>query len=63
MHIGSAPAQIDNMFEHPVLRTLLCANCREFYGDGSFEQGNNYIFYRVYNFNIYLHMDMCFHIY
>ncbi|XP_011259320.1 uncharacterized protein LOC105253172 [Camponotus floridanus] len=41
MHIGSAPAQIDNMFEHPVLRTLLCANCREFYGDGSFEQGDD----------------------
>ncbi|XP_050454893.1 uncharacterized protein LOC126853321 [Cataglyphis hispanica] len=41
MHIGSAPAQIDNMFEHPVLRTLLCANCREFYGDGTFEQGDD----------------------
>lgn len=38
-HIGSAPAQINNMFQHPVLRTLLCANCREFYGDGTFEQG------------------------
>lgn len=41
MHIGSAPAQIDNMSEHPVLRTLLCANCREFYGDGTFEQGDD----------------------
>jgi len=28
------------MFEHPILRTLLCANCRDFYGDGTFEQGN-----------------------
>lgn len=27
------------MTEHPVLRTLLCAKCREFYGDGTFEQG------------------------
>ncbi|XP_072750970.1 uncharacterized protein [Anoplolepis gracilipes] len=41
MHIGSAPAQSDNMFQHPVLRTLLCANCREFYGDGTFEQGDD----------------------
>ncbi|KMQ98496.1 transcriptional regulator atrx [Lasius niger] len=40
-HIGSAPAQINNMFQHPVLRTLLCANCREFYGDGTFEQGDD----------------------
>lgn len=40
MHIGSAPSQINNMLEHPVLRTLLCANCRDFYGDGKFEQGN-----------------------
>ncbi|XP_071648547.1 uncharacterized protein [Temnothorax longispinosus] len=41
VHIGSAPAQAHNMFEHPVLRTLLCASCREFYGDGSFEQGDD----------------------
>ncbi|KAG7207129.1 hypothetical protein KM043_001003 [Ampulex compressa] len=40
-HIGSAPAQARNMHEHPVLRTLLCAKCREFYGDGTFEQGDD----------------------
>lgn len=42
-HIGSAPSQAYNMLEHPVLHTLLCAKCREFYGDGSFEQGNTTI--------------------
>ncbi|KYM94334.1 PREDICTED: uncharacterized protein LOC108781410 [Cyphomyrmex costatus] len=41
IHIGSAPSQVYNMFEHPVLRTLLCTNCREFYGDGCFEQGDD----------------------
>ncbi|KYN31811.1 Transcriptional regulator ATRX [Trachymyrmex septentrionalis] len=41
IHIGSAPAQANNMFEHPVLRTLLCSNCRDFYGDGCFEQGDD----------------------
>lgn len=41
VHIGSAPSQINNMLEHPVLRTLLCANCRDFYGDGKFEQGDD----------------------
>ncbi|XP_043509240.1 transcriptional regulator ATRX-like [Frieseomelitta varia] len=41
IHIGSAPANAHNMFEHPVLRTLLCAKCREFYGDGTFEQGDD----------------------
>ncbi|XP_003424208.1 uncharacterized protein LOC100679538 isoform X1 [Nasonia vitripennis] len=40
-HIGSAPAEKHNMTEHPVLRTLLCAKCREFYGDGTFEQGDD----------------------
>ncbi|XP_011057049.1 PREDICTED: uncharacterized protein LOC105147602 isoform X2 [Acromyrmex echinatior] len=29
------------MFEHPVLRTLLCSSCRDFYGDGCFEQGDD----------------------
>lgn len=38
-HIGSAPVDSSNMFEHPVLHTLLCSTCREFYGDGTFEQG------------------------
>ncbi|KAG5311766.1 ATRX regulator, partial [Acromyrmex insinuator] len=41
IHIGSAPAQAHNMFEHPVLRTLLCSSCRDFYGDGCFEQGDD----------------------
>ncbi|XP_035728236.1 uncharacterized protein LOC118444247 [Vespa mandarinia] len=41
VHIGSAPAQAHNMLEHPVLHTLLCAKCREFYGDGTFEQGDD----------------------
>ncbi|XP_011336286.2 uncharacterized protein LOC105278707 isoform X2 [Ooceraea biroi] len=41
VHIGSAPAQIHNMFEHPMLHTLLCAKCREFYGNGTFEQGDD----------------------
>ncbi|KYM76775.1 Transcriptional regulator ATRX [Atta colombica] len=41
VHIGSAPAQAHNMFEHPVLRTLLCSSCRDFYGDGCFEQGDD----------------------
>lgn len=41
VHIGSAPANVHNMFEHPVLFTLLCANCRDFYGDGKFEQGDD----------------------
>ncbi|XP_076624841.1 uncharacterized protein LOC143343636 isoform X1 [Colletes latitarsis] len=41
IHIGSAPADAGNMFEHPVLRTLLCSKCREFYGDGTFEQGDD----------------------
>ncbi|KAL0102908.1 hypothetical protein PUN28_018303 [Cardiocondyla obscurior] len=40
-HIGSAPGQINNMHQHPVLRTLLCARCRDFYGDGTFEQGDD----------------------
>lgn len=40
-HIGSAPADSHNMFEHPVLHTLLCAKCRDFYGDGTFEQGDD----------------------
>ncbi|XP_054002837.1 uncharacterized protein LOC128889318 [Hylaeus anthracinus] len=40
-HIGSAPADSSNMFEHPVLRTLLCSKCRDFYGDGTFEQGDD----------------------
>lgn len=61
MHIGSAPAQIDNMFEHPVLRTLLCANCREFYGDGTFEQGNVIIvFYRVFTlYSVFILIHGC----
>lgn len=42
-HIGSAPADAHNMFEHPTLRTLLCAKCREFYGDGTFEQGTHIV--------------------
>ncbi|EFN81847.1 uncharacterized protein LOC105185666 isoform X2 [Harpegnathos saltator] len=41
IHIGSAPSQAHNMLVHPVLRTLLCARCREFYGDGTFEQGDD----------------------
>ncbi|KAK2579723.1 hypothetical protein KPH14_011068 [Odynerus spinipes] len=41
VHIGSAPAQAHNMLEHPILRTLLCAKCKEFYGDGTFEQGDD----------------------
>ncbi|XP_012283973.1 uncharacterized protein LOC105701641 [Orussus abietinus] len=41
VHIGSAPSQAHNMFEHPILRTLLCAQCRDFYGDGTFEQGDD----------------------
>ncbi|XP_015593024.1 uncharacterized protein LOC107266748 [Cephus cinctus] len=41
IHIGSAPARACDMFEHPVLRTLLCAKCRQFYGDGTFEQGED----------------------
>ncbi|KAL2714571.1 transcriptional regulator ATRX-like [Vespula squamosa] len=41
VHIGSAPAQAHNMLEHPVLRTLLCTKCKEFYGDGTFEQGDD----------------------
>ncbi|XP_068984234.1 uncharacterized protein [Bombus flavifrons] len=40
-HIGSAPADAHNMFEHPVLHTLLCAKCKDFYGDGTFEQGDD----------------------
>ncbi|KAJ8678989.1 hypothetical protein QAD02_014776 [Eretmocerus hayati] len=40
-HIGSAPSESYNVQEHPVLRTLLCAKCREFYGDGTFEQGDD----------------------
>ncbi|XP_015123107.1 uncharacterized protein LOC107045356 [Diachasma alloeum] len=40
-HIGSAPAEAYNMQEHPVLKVLLCAACREFYGDGTFEQGDD----------------------
>ena len=40
-HIGSAPVDSSNMFEHPVLHTLLCSTCREFYGDGTFEQGDD----------------------
>ena len=40
VHIGSAPSQIINMFEHPKLRTLLCSKCYDFYGDGDFEQGD-----------------------
>ncbi|XP_046742218.1 uncharacterized protein LOC124408934 [Diprion similis] len=41
IHIGSAPASACNMYAHPVLRTLLCAACRDFYGDGKFEQGED----------------------
>ncbi|KAI4493170.1 hypothetical protein M0802_009587 [Mischocyttarus mexicanus] len=41
VHIGSAPSEAKNMLEHPVLHTLLCAKCREFYGDGTFEQGDD----------------------
>lgn len=41
-HIGSAPAQVHNMYQHPVLRVLLCAECRKFYGDGTFEQGDDH---------------------
>ncbi|XP_043482483.1 uncharacterized protein LOC122511362 isoform X2 [Leptopilina heterotoma] len=41
IHLGSAPAQVTNMFEHPKLRTLLCLKCYEFYGDGDFEQGDD----------------------
>ncbi|XP_043486312.1 uncharacterized protein LOC122513878 [Polistes fuscatus] len=41
VHIGSAPAEAKNMLSHPVLRTLLCAKCNEFYGDGTFEQGDD----------------------
>ncbi|XP_034192451.1 uncharacterized protein LOC117609838 [Osmia lignaria lignaria] len=40
-HIGSAVAESYNMCEHPVLHTLLCAKCRDFYGDGTFEQGDD----------------------
>uniref|UniRef100_A0A0C9RMJ5 ATRX_1 protein n=1 Tax=Fopius arisanus TaxID=64838 RepID=A0A0C9RMJ5_9HYME len=40
-HIGSAPAEAYNMQEHPILKVLLCAACREFYGDGTFEQGDD----------------------
>ncbi|XP_020287238.1 uncharacterized protein LOC109856402 isoform X2 [Pseudomyrmex gracilis] len=41
VHIGSAPSQAHNMYQHPILRTLLCAKCRAFYGDGNFEQGDD----------------------
>ncbi|XP_076644478.1 uncharacterized protein LOC143354347 [Halictus rubicundus] len=41
IHIGSAPGDSGNMFEHPVLHTLLCSKCRDFYGDGTFEQGDD----------------------
>ncbi|XP_076294363.1 uncharacterized protein LOC143215789 [Lasioglossum baleicum] len=41
VHIGSAPGDSNNMFEHPILHTLLCSNCRDFYGDGTFEQGDD----------------------
>ena len=44
------------MFEHPVLRTLLCAKCREFYGDGTFEQG-------TYCCYLYLKSSIKFHIF
>ncbi|XP_058793876.1 uncharacterized protein LOC131665778 isoform X2 [Phymastichus coffea] len=40
-HIGSAPNKAHNMHEHPVLRVLLCGKCREFYGTGTFEQGDD----------------------
>ncbi|KAL7293938.1 hypothetical protein TKK_0012668 [Trichogramma kaykai] len=40
-HIGSAPSEEHNMHEHPVLRTLLCFKCWQFYGDGNFEQGED----------------------
>lgn len=43
-HIGSAPIDAYNMQEHPMLKTLLCAQCREFYGDGDFEQGMYFFF-------------------
>lgn len=39
VHIGSAPSSAHNMHEHPVLHVLLCTACRNFYGDGTFEQG------------------------
>ncbi|KAK0167283.1 hypothetical protein PV327_004702 [Microctonus hyperodae] len=41
VHIGSAPSEAENMQEHPLLKTLLCARCRDFYGDGNFEQGDD----------------------
>nr|XP_033329456.1 uncharacterized protein LOC117222079 [Megalopta genalis] len=41
VHIGSAPGDASNMFEHPTLHTLLCSKCRDFYGDGTFEQGDD----------------------
>lgn len=47
------------MFQHPVLRVLLCAECRKFYGDGTFEQGNVIIVsYKTCTFSIYLHSQM-----
>lgn len=49
-HIGSAPAQAHNMLEHPVLHTLLCAKCRKFYGDGTFEQGTPLIYVHMLYF-------------
>ena len=50
-HVGSAPSEAYNMHEHPVLRTLLCAKCREFYGEGTFEQGN----LRMFIYQSFLH--------
>ncbi|XP_043284482.1 transcriptional regulator ATRX [Venturia canescens] len=41
VHIGSAPSSAHNMHEHPVLHVLLCTACRNFYGDGTFEQGDD----------------------
>lgn len=58
-HIGSAPAQAHNMCEHPVLRTLLCASCRDFYGDGIFEQGNVMIVYYMQHLYVSRYTIIC----
>lgn len=40
-HMGSAPNEYENRFQHPILKVLLCAKCFQFYCSGEFEKGED----------------------
>lgn len=40
-HLGCAPKNANRMRRHPMLLTLVCVQCQEFYDSGEFEKGDD----------------------